>query len=63
MLKAVGIGDIRIDLQNGTMTTPALLKDAVYAPDMAFTLISVSALDKANSLVIFSKGSCTIKNL
>ena len=63
MLKAVGIGDVRIDLPNGAMTTPALLKDAVYAPDMAFTLISVSALDKANCSVMFAKGSCTIKNL
>jgi hypothetical protein len=61
-LKAVGIGDVCIDLPNGSKQTPALLKDAVYAPRMAFTLISVSCLDKADCSVIFRKGMCTIRN-
>ena len=61
-LKAVGIGDVRIDLPNGSKRTPALLKDTVYAPDMAFTLISISRLDQANCSVTFRKGMCTIRN-
>ena len=41
-LKAVGIGDIHIELLNGTEHTKALLKDAIHTPEMAFTLISIS---------------------
>ena len=62
ILKAVGIGDIHIDLPNGNKHTPALLKNTVYAPDMAFTLISVGHLNKANCSVTFQKGMCTIQN-
>ena len=61
-LKAVGIGDVRIELPNGSKRTPALLKNAVFAPDMAFTLISVSRLDEADCSVNFRKGMCTIRN-
>ena len=62
-LKAVvGIGDVCIELTNGCKQTPALLKDTVYAPRMAFTLISVGHLDKADSSVTFLKGMCTIQN-
>jgi hypothetical protein len=61
-LKVVGIGDVRIDLPNGPKRTPALLKNTVYAPDMAFTLISVGRLDKGNCSVTFQKGMCTICN-
>jgi hypothetical protein len=52
-LKAVGIGDVHIKLPNGSEQTPALLKNAVYAPGMAFTLILVSWLDEADCSVIF----------
>ena len=39
-----------------------LLKYAVYAPDMAFMLVSISRLDHANCSVSFSKGICMIKD-
>jgi len=39
-----------------------MLKDVIYAPDMAFTLISISRLDDAKCSVSFHKGMCTIKN-
>jgi hypothetical protein len=52
LLKAVGIGDVCIKLPNGSKQTPALLKNAVYAPGMAFTLVSVSRLDKVDCSVI-----------
>ena len=61
-LRAVGAGDVHIELPNGTKRTKAILKEAVYAPDMAFTLISVSWLDNAGSSIIFHKGMCIIKN-
>ena len=37
ILKAVGMGDVHIELPNGSKRTRAVLKNAVYAPDMAFT--------------------------
>ena len=61
-LKAVGIGDVRIELPNGSKRVPALLKNVVYSPDMAFTLISIGRLDEANCAVSFRKGMCTIRN-
>jgi len=39
-----------------------LLRNTIHAPDMAFTLISVSKLDEAKCSVSFDKGICTIKN-
>ena len=46
-LQAAGIGDVHIQLLNGTGKMKALLKKAVHTPDMAFTLISISHLDQA----------------
>ena len=40
----------------------ALLKDVVYAPDMAFMLVSISRFNHANCSVSFSKGMCMIKD-
>ena len=39
-----------------------LLKDAVYAPDMAFMLVSRSRLNHTNCSVSFRQGMCTIKD-
>jgi len=61
-LKAQGIGDVYIELPNGSECTKLILRNAIHAPDMAFTLVSVSKLDKANCSVSFTKGICTIKN-
>jgi hypothetical protein len=61
-VKAIGMGDMHVKLPNGSKKTKTIFKDAIYAPDMAFTLISISRLDKAGYSVIFNKGMCTIKN-
>jgi len=61
MIKGLGIGDVRINLPNGSGETKLLLKDTIYAPDMAFTLISISQLDHANCSVTFKDGMCTVK--
>ena len=34
-LKAIGMGDLDIELPNGLKTTNMTFKDAVHAPDMA----------------------------
>ena len=62
-LSAIGIGDLHLDLPNGSEKTSITFKNAVHAPDMAFTLISISHLNKASFSVTFNKGMCTIKDL
>ena len=57
------MGNVLIKLPNGAKRTKILLKDALYAPNMAFTLISVSCLDEVNGSAIFSSGMCTIKSM
>ena len=57
------MGNVVIKLPNGVKCTKFLLKDTIYTPDMAFTLISVSCLDEVNGLAIFSGGICTIKSV
>ena len=62
-LKVVGMGNVIIELPYGVKHTKIILKDTIYAPDMAFTLISVSCLDEANESATFSSGMCTIKSV
>ena len=62
ILKAIGMGDLHLDLPNGSKKTQAVLKNTVHAPKMAFTLLSISKLDKADHKVIFHKQMCTIMN-
>ena len=62
ILKAVGMGDLHLELPNGSKQTQVTFKNAIHAPDMAFTLLSISKLDKSNHKVIFHKQLCTIIN-
>ena len=41
------MSDLHLELPNGSGKTKTVLKNAIHAPDMAFTLISVSQLNKA----------------
>ena len=61
-VKAIGMGDMHVDLPNRSKKTTTTFKDAIHAPEMAFTLISISRLDKAGYSVTFNKGMCTIRN-
>ena len=61
-LKAIGMGDLEIDLPNGSKTTKMTFKNAIHSPEMAFTLISISQLDKVGYQVNFKKGMCMIMN-
>ena len=56
------MGDLKIDMPNGLKTTMMTFKNAIHAPQMAFTLISISRLDKASYQVTFKMGMCTIFN-
>ena len=56
------MGDLEIDMPNRSKTTTMTFKNTIHAPQMAFTLISISRLDKAGYQVTFKKGMCTIFN-
>ena len=59
---ALGKGDIQIHLPNGKQgRTLITLKEAYYSPIMAFTLISVSSVDRAGFLLVIGGGICEIK--
>ena len=62
-LNAVGMGDLHLELLNGSGKMKTVFENAIHAPDMAFTLISISRLNKAGLSATFRKGMCTIKNL
>src|SRR5271155_70413 len=61
-LSAIGIGDLHIEIPNGSAKTKTVFKNAIHAPDMAFTLISISRLDRAGFSVTFNKGMCIIRD-
>jgi len=57
---AVGSGDLMISLLNRTMRTQLTLCDVMHAPDIGYTLISVSKLDEIGYGVKFEDGSCRV---
>jgi hypothetical protein len=59
---ATGIGDLRIQVPNGESSTPIILRDALYAPEMALTVISINRITKAGYSVLFEKETCKIKD-
>ena len=61
-MKATGRGDLQLELPNGSKKSKMLFKNAIHALEMAFTLISISRLNKAGFSVTFHKGMCTIKH-
>ena len=58
--KVLGTGDVKIKLPNGKGKTSVILKRAVYAPTMSFTLISVGCIDASGGGVMFKGNMCTI---
>ena len=55
-------GDVWIELPNGAKYTKTILKEAIHALDMAFTLILVGQLDDTKCSATFSGGMCIIHN-
>jgi GAG-pre-integrase domain/Integrase core domain/Pol polyprotein, beta-barrel domain len=62
MFKAVGIGSMRVGIPNGKMTTHVTLKDVLYCPDLAFTLISLTCCDAAGYSVLLKDQKCLIRD-
>jgi hypothetical protein len=60
-LSTIGIGDLHVKLPNGSQKTKITFKGSIHAPEMAFTLLPISRLDKAGYTVTFNRGMCTIK--
>jgi hypothetical protein len=61
---AVGKGDIQIELPNGDQKpTPIMLKSIYYSLHMAFTLMSVSCIDRAGFSLFIKGGTCVIQSL
>ena len=58
----IGIGDVVIDIPNGESSTLIRLKDALHAPDMGATIVSISRITKAGFSVCFEAQSCKIKD-
>ena len=62
-LSAHGKGDLKIFLPNGDQKpTPITLKNVLYSPHMAFTLISVSCVARAGFSLVIKGGTCTIRS-
>ena len=58
----LGKGDIRVSLPNGKeKPTFITLKEVYYSPIMAFTLISVSSIDRAGFSLLIKGGICEIR--
>jgi hypothetical protein len=57
---AEGKGDIDISLPNGDTTTKLTLRDALYAPELGQTLVSVRRATGAGFKFIFGENQCEI---
>jgi len=58
---AIGQVDMYIDVPNGATSNKVLLRNALHAPDMAFTVVSIGRITKASYLVEFDDPSWNIK--
>ena len=56
------MGDLHLDLPNGSKRTQVTFKNTIHAPDMAFTLFPYTTLFRSDHKVIFHKQMCTIMN-
>jgi hypothetical protein len=57
---ATGMGDLRIQVPNGESFTPVTLRDTLFAPEMALTVVSISRITKAGFAVSFEGNACKI---
>ena len=59
---AIGSGDLQIQVPNGASTTPIVLRDALHAPDIGVTVVSIGRIAKAGYRVLFRDDRCQIQN-
>ena len=62
IFQATGIGNMRISIPNGKTTTHVTLKNMLYCPDLAFTLVSLTPCDTAGYSVLLKNGKCLIRD-
>ena len=62
VVKAIGMGDLHLELPNGSKTMKITFKDAIHSPSMAFTLLSIGKLNTSGHKVTFHKQMCTIQD-
>ncbi|THG94474.1 hypothetical protein EW026_g7010 [Hermanssonia centrifuga] len=62
MFKAIGKGDMYVDIPNRETTSCVLLTNVLYAPDMGVTRISISCIDMSGSSILFKNGKCCLYN-
>jgi hypothetical protein len=59
-MKAVGMGDMLINVPNGDHNTEIRVKDVLYSPGVGYTLLSVGRLDDSGYTLTFGGGKCVI---
>jgi len=60
-MSAVGMGEMIIDVPNGTDMSKLRLTEVLYSPDVGYTLVSVGKLNDKGFELTFSGGRCTIR--
>ena len=58
--QAIGKGNLRIKIPNGSRTTTVLLKDVLHCPDMGLTLVSIGKITSAGCKMMFRGPTCRI---
>jgi len=61
-MKAVGMGDLEIEIPNENGVTKMTLAEVLYSPEVGYTLVSVGRLDRQGYTVTFGNGKCVICN-
>jgi hypothetical protein len=61
VFKAVGTGEMTIDVPNGVDISQLSLTEVLYSPEVGYTLVSVGRLDDKGFSLMFAGGKCTIK--
>lgn len=61
-LSAIACGTVVVTAPNGNSTSCLLLRDALYAPGLAFTLVSISRIDKVGYSALFTDGQCCFRD-
>ncbi|KAF7371239.1 Transcription factor [Mycena sanguinolenta] len=60
---ATASGNLTISIPNGDTTSKIELSNVLYAPDLAYTLVSIGCLDEAGFTVTFGNGKCRVTNV
>ena len=57
----VSMGDLEIEVPNGTKNTKVLLHDALHMPDISLMVVSIGQIAKSSCAVQFEDGTCKIQ--